>query len=257
MQPAHDDTLRDAIARNAGAVISLPAGGVLRHCKTRLLAAEDDGFWVEAPAAAERPLVDDLMAKATTIGASLKSGHTKVCFTTLIRQFRGQLQVNANTAVDAVMLAWPAQLKAIQRRTDYRVGVPGDAEISVRCWRLGERAFLKDRPPASAELDVSLRDLSVGGTGLTCRLDDGAPKLADDQRLRIVVDHDGRELLLEGRLRHVKPLADANVRLGVQFKKLADDIDGRQTLATLTQIVGRLQRDEVRCRKLSAPRQAG
>src|SRR5687768_4962011 len=144
MKPAHDDTLRDAIARNAGAVISLPSAGLLRHCKTRLLAAEDDGFWVEAPAA-ERPLVDDLMANATTIGASLKTGHTKICFTTLIRQFRGQLRINTDTAVDAVMLAWPAQLKAIQRRTDYRVGVPGDAEVSVRCWRIGEHAYLKDR----------------------------------------------------------------------------------------------------------------
>jgi hypothetical protein len=34
--------------------------------------------------------------------------------------------------------------------------------------------------------------------------------------------------------------------LGVQFKKLDDAIEGRQTRAALTEIIGRLQRDEIR-----------
>jgi hypothetical protein len=32
----------------------------------------------------------------------------------------------------------------------------------------------------------------------------------------------------------------------VQFKKLQNDLEGRQNVAALTQIVGELQRDEVR-----------
>src|SRR4051812_30793507 len=117
MKPAEQDTLRDAVARNAGVVVSLPSAGMLRHCKSRLLAAEEDGFWVEAPAG-ERALVDELMAKAAPIGLALKSSQQKIVCTTIIRQFQVQMQINRETAVDAIMLIWPTQLKAVQRRND-------------------------------------------------------------------------------------------------------------------------------------------
>ena len=254
--PDEKDTLRDAVARNAGAVMSLPAAGLLRHCKTRFLAADDDGFWTEAPAG-EKPLVDDLMGKATPVGVSIKAGETKIVFTTVIRQFRGQFQINKDTAVDAVLLCWPDHLKTIQRRCDYRVSVPRDVEISLRAWRIPDHHYLKERPAASTELNVSVRDLSVGGMGVVCTLDPEAPRIVDNQRLRIVIAHGNSELILEGRVKHIKPLPEGGqFRLGVQFKKLGDDIDGRQTLATLTHIVGQLQRDEIRRRKFAPRRSA-
>lgn len=255
MNSADQDTLRDAVARNAGAVISLPSAGMLRHCKTRLLAGDDDGFWIEAPTA-EQALVDELMAKGAAVGISLKAASTKIVFTTVIRQFRAAMQINTETAVDALLLVWPAQLKAVQRRNDYRVTIPKETEVSIRAWRITEQHYLRERPPAATELQVSLRDLSVGGMGLVCTLTEDCPKVASEQRLRIVIGHANGELILEGRVKHVKDLPNGDVRLGIEFKKLADDFEGRQMLATLTQIVGQLQRDEIRRRRLSTPRSA-
>jgi hypothetical protein len=40
------------------------------------------------------------------------------------------------------------------------------------------------------------------------------------------------------------------VRTGIVFKPLDQDLEGRQTLAALTRIVGQLQRDEVRRHRL-------
>jgi parallel beta-helix repeat protein len=256
MKPADQDTLRDAIARNAGAVVSLPSAGMLRHCKTRLLAGEEEGFWIEAPAE-EQALVDELMAKGAAIGISLKAASSKIVFTTVIRQFRAAMHINKETTVDALLLVWPTQLKAIQRRNDYRVTLPRDAEVSVRAWRITEQHYLRERPPASTQLDVSMRDLSVGGMGLICVLNEDCPKIAQDQRLRIVIGYANGELILEGRVKHLRDLPNGDVRLGIEFKKLADDFEGRQMLAMLTQIVGQLQRDEIRRRRLTTPRSAG
>ena len=259
MTPADTQNLKDAVARNATAVLSLPSAGMLRHHRTRFLGGvDDDGFWIEAPAT-DRPLVNQFRAAQKPVGVSLRAGANKVIFTTLVRQFEPALPVNEHTSVDALLLAWPDQVQAIQRRADYRVTVqPTDGDLRVRAWRIAEHHHLRDRPPASCLIRVALRDLSAGGMGVVYTPGEDAPPLADDQRLRIVVTHGevggGEELLLEGRVRHARPLPGGNYRLGVQFKKLEDDIDGRQTLSTLTQIVGQLQRAEIRRRRIAMSR---
>src|SRR4051794_2914378 len=106
MKSADKESLRDAIARNAGAVLSLPSAGMLRHHKTRFLAPEETGFWIEAPAG-EKGLIDQLTATEHPVGMSLKSGSVKVVFTTMIRSFQEGMQINTDTAVDALLLAWP------------------------------------------------------------------------------------------------------------------------------------------------------
>src|SRR5690349_1818642 len=125
MKPADQQILRDSIARNAGIVISLPSAGMLRHCKSRLLSPDENGFWIQAPAE-EQSLVDELMVSKQPVGISLKSATNKVVFTTVILQFRSAMQINTETSVDALMLVWPAELKAVQRRADYRVTVLQD-----------------------------------------------------------------------------------------------------------------------------------
>lgn len=255
MTPADTQSLKDAVARCGSAVLSLPtADGPLRHHRTRFLVPEEqEGFWIEAPQG-ERTLIDELLAARKPVGISLKTGVNKVIFTTLIHQFEAALPVNETTTVDALLLAWPDQVQAIQRRNDYRVTVqPDDPDVHLRAWRITERHYLRDKPPASAAITVALRDLSVGGMGLIYTPDPEAPeKLPDNQRLRITLSHGrGEELILEGRLLHSRAVPGENYRLGVQFKKLADDIEGRQTLAALTQVVGQLQRTEIRRKRIA------
>jgi len=261
MTPADTQSLKDAVARSGPAVLSLPVDGALRHHRTRFLMPEDqDGFWVEAPQG-QRPLIDELLAGKKLVGVSLKAGDHKVVFTTVIREFESGLPVANNTAtVDAVLLAWPDQVQAVQRRNDYRVSVePNDADLHLRVWRIADHHLLRDKPPASALIKVGLRDLSVGGMGLvyTPDPDPSAPRVVPDQRLRIAISHGrGEELILDGRVRHARTLPAENYRLGVQFKKHEDDFDGRQALAALTQIVGQLQRTEIRRKRLELSRKS-
>ena len=260
MTPADTQTLKDAVARNGAAVLSLPSAGMLRHHRTRFLGTPDDadGFWIEAPQG-ERPLIDALQAGKKPVGVSLRApgAGNKIIFTTLVREFEAALPVNDQTTVDALLLAWPDQAQAIQRRADYRVTVqPDEADVRLRVWRIPEHHHLRDKPPASLLIKASLTDLSAGGMGVIHTPGPEEPKLADDQRLRIVLIHGDKaeELVLEGRVRHVRPLPGDNHRVGIQFKKLEDNLDGRQTLATLTQIVGQLQRAEIRRKRIKLSR---
>lgn len=244
MKPADDQHLQGVIARNAGAVISLPSAGMLRHHKTRFLGPQDGGFWVESPRG-EKGLVEQLIAGSQPVGMSIKANPNKIIFTSLIRQFQEGMQINRHMTVDALLMRWPEQVVSIQRRDDYRVMVPGDAELQMRAWRIAEQHILRDRPLPSTELAATLRDLSVGGMALLWdRKED--PPLAEDQRLRITLDYEGGQILLEGRVRHMRPLASGLWRLGVQFRAMENDLTGRQALASLTHLVGLLQRDEIR-----------
>jgi hypothetical protein len=260
MTPADTQTLKDAVARNGAAVLSLPSAGMLRHHRTRFLGTPDDadGFWIEAPPG-ERPLIDALQGAKKPVGISLRApgAGNKLIFTTLIRQFEAALPVNDQTVADALLLAWPDQVQAIQRRADYRVTVhPDQGDVRLRAWRIPEHHHLRDKPPASLGIKLSLRDLSAGGMGVVHTPGPEEPRLADDQRLRIVLIHGDKdeELILEGRVRHVRPLPDDTHRVGIQFKKLEDNLDGRQAMATLTQIIGQLQRAEIRRKRLKLSR---
>ncbi|HEY7120013.1 MAG TPA: PilZ domain-containing protein [Tepidisphaeraceae bacterium] len=256
MQATDIQMLREAVSRNAGAVVSLPSAGLLRHHPTRLLLGSDEGFWIQPPPASETPLVEELMTGRKPVGVSLKNGLTKIVCTSLILRREPRLEINPQTAVEALLLMWPDELQAIQRRADYRVTLPEDGDIAIRVWRMAEHAHLRDRPLPSTLLKAAVRDLSVGGMGLDFTPGPDDPPVAAEQRLRVAVIHPEGELVLEGRVRHARPQSDGSVRLGVQFKRLADDLSGRQTMATLTQVIGQLQRTEIRRRKLALPRRS-
>lgn len=250
MKEADHELLREMVARNAGAVISLPSAGMLRHCKTRFLAPDDNGFWIEAPCE-EIALVNELIGKAQPVGMSIKANPNKIVFTTLIQQYLSSMQINAQTAVDALLMAWPDQVVAIQRRADYRVSVPSDAEVQLQVWRIPEHHVLRDRPQPSTQINATMRDLSVGGFAFCWNKRETDPMPVNDQRLRIAIGYAGGDILVEGRVRHFRPLPSGQIRIGAQFRKLESDLEGRQSLAALTQLVGLLQRDEIRRHRLT------
>jgi hypothetical protein len=247
------DILNDAVARNAGIVLSLPSAGLLRHHKSRFLSESPEGFWVES-IPSERPLVEELIRTQQPAGISFQSGTTKVVFATPVLRLDLAYRVNDETETPALLMAMPAEVKAIQRRHNYRVAVPAGSDISVKVWRIPERAYLRDRPMAAQQVKCEVRDVSLGGLGVVFRGEEGQPpKVSEEDRLRVEVTFGDLAFLLEGRMR--KPTAAANtdpsmIRSGIVFKPLDQDIEGRQTLAALTRIVGLLQRDEVRRHRL-------
>lgn len=257
MADNNEEILRQAVARNLGAVLSLPSAGMLRHCKSRFLAELDGGILFESPVT-ESALITELIAKQQPCGVSFRTGVNKVMFAAPIIRAESAWHMNADSVVDAVLLQFPTQIKSIQRRSNYRVEVPPDCEMSVRVWRIGERAYLKEQPMAALEIKTVVRDLSTGGVGVRFSgKDKEPPVVGTEDRLRILMTYQNESLIMEGRMRApTARTADNSVVTGIHFKKLENDLEGRKMLATLTRIVGELQRNEVRRIRLGLAKSA-
>jgi hypothetical protein len=259
-----EDQLRplwEAIDRCAGAVVSLPTGGGLRHFKSRFLRADEAGFWVQSPG--DDPLlVEHVIALRQLAGVSFMAGQAKVVFAAGVLERRADFCMDETGEIEALLLKWPEGVRAVQRRSNHRAKVPSTSIASVRAWRLSKYAALRDRPAASAELEVRARDLSIGGIGLlvmppvvkqpmagqTIPIPEGprTAGLSVEQRLRVEIRYEELEILVEGRVCHVRESPDLVQRIGVQFKYRHEAIDGKQILWKLTRVVGHLHREEVR-----------
>src|SRR5262249_28417183 len=146
------------------------------------------------------------------------------------------------------------EIRSIQRRNAYRAHVPSSGELMVKLWRIPEHVYFKDRPGTPQELPAQPIDLSTGGLGvLIFSRGEDAPRVAVDQRVRILMRfrHED-ELLLEGRVKYLPRTAEPGkaMRCGIQFKKLESNIEGRQILSMLNQIIAELQREETRRARL-------
>jgi c-di-GMP-binding flagellar brake protein YcgR len=251
MPANHLELLTEAVARNCAAVLSLPSAGMLRHQKSRFLSEDEKGIWAEADAG-EFALIEELIVSEIPAGISFKSGQSKIVFATPILEINRQYAVNAHTMTPAVRLAFPDDIKTIQRRHAYRVRNFEGSGLAARVWRMPPRGYLLDRAPAAAEIITRFRDLSMGGMGVTFLGKDGAaPKVTTDDRLRVEIRVGETTLLIEGRMRHPSgPQRPGSISTGIQFKDMSNDIEGRQKASQLTRMLGDMQREEVRRARL-------
>jgi c-di-GMP-binding flagellar brake protein YcgR len=248
------ELLNDAVARNAAAVISLPAGTELHHHKTRFLGRDEQGVWLES-LAGQRGQIEAAIRSANPVGVSFRGDPHRVAFCSRILSIDNSFRLNESYAVEALLLEFPRELTPIQRRASYRVTVPLDAELALRVWRIADQLYIRERPPAAQELPCRIRNISEGGVGVLVQpKSDQSARFTTGERLRLQLVHRDIGFIIEGRVRHAETLPDgaaaAGVYVGVQFKKLENNLEGRQVLASINAIIGELQRDEVKRTRL-------
>jgi hypothetical protein len=241
----HHQTLADAVARSAAAVLSISCSGKIRNFKTRFLGESEMGIWIEVPDLAGG-MAKNVYSVNQEIGVSFLTNHRRLSFVTTIVQIDPEFRINQTVTTTAIQVAPAAEIKVVQRRSAYRVTVPSNSDLIVKVWRIANHVHISDRPLASQEIKVQLRNLSTGG--MLIQLADSQPrsrKLAAEQRLRIELRYQELELILDGQVRCDERPGESNLA-GIIFKIDGDDLDGRQDLAALTRIVGDLSQDEVK-----------
>ena len=247
MSDTPGNILNEAIARNCAIVLSLPSAGMLRHYKSRFIGDAPNAVWVEAEAA-EHALIGELISTGANVGVSFKRAHDKVAFTAVALQYEANHAINDLTTVAALLIARPQEVKAVQRRNNYRVKVFEDFELQGKIWRVAPRVNINERPMPSQQVAIELKDLSLGGMGVLIRGTNGQPpKISTEDRLRIELQRGEATLLLEGRMRPPSgPQPAGEISAGIRFNEMATDLEGRQKLGQLTRILSELQRQEVR-----------
>jgi c-di-GMP-binding flagellar brake protein YcgR len=247
MPDKNAEILLNAVERNTAIVLSLPSAGMSRNHKSRLLCEMEGGILIEAPHG-DPVLIADLIKKKTRCAISFNSGAFKIIFASPIRRYVESWKLSGDTTVNALLLEFPAEIEATQRRSNYRVDLPPDSDVSIRVWRISNSESLKDTPVAAKEVTAQVRDMSQAGIGVKLIGKDGAlPKIGTEDRLRVAIVYLGKVLIVEGKLtRAVDGSSGNSIITGIHFKKLEANLEGRQILSQLMRIVGELQRDELR-----------
>jgi len=240
------DSLSAAVAVHGPAVLTVHSNGVFYNGKSRLLANDDNGLWVETPACLI-PLLQTIQGQSIVVHVSFRLNIGSFTFAAPLLLHSNDFRSNNSAAVSALLLMVPPMLAASIKRQSYRVTVFDQTRLQPKVWKIPHGAVLRDHPAPSAELKARVHDLSSDGACLIVHPRAGqAPTIEKDQRFRISFTHQNEELLLDGRARYGLLLPDDSIRVGLQFKRLETDIKSRQSIARLNQVLGELQRDEAR-----------
>ncbi len=241
--------LRDGIDRNSSAMLVMPATAPGEGWRTRFLGQGAEGIWIECPPK-QQLLAETLQRTAKPAAVSFRSGEFVVAFQSPVLGYRPHFKLSAAAEVEAILLAWPEDVRMTQRRAGYRAKVSLDAEIKALAWAIDEETQIEFVPSAPG-IVADLRDLSVNGLGLILRAIKGkSPRVTMGQRMRVELQWREHRVIVATRVRQEpRRLPDGSVRIGLNVEGLDRTIEGRRTLTQITQLVAELQRTEARRRR--------
>ena len=246
--------LRQAVARNLSATLSVPADDAPHTARTRLLAEDGAIVWVDAAPQLE-PIMSAACRNNRSVSLAFRMGGYSVDFESPIVGYVARYPIREDVTVPAVGLKWPVEVRLTQRRGGYRVRTVAASGLSIKAWLEASPAIgptvSRDEPSVRAELC----DLSVGGLSMVLRAKRAADAaavgaMATAQRMRVELTAGGGDaLVLSGQVRQPPlVLPDGAVRVGLHFNAMSQSIEGRRTLSQVGKIVAELQRAEARRR---------
>lgn len=188
------------------------------------------------------------------VGISLKYEYGKFIFETKVIDLEPSPD---GTSGGAMVLAVPDRIEIIQRRSYFRVAVPGSLKVNVLLWHRarnrtpypvprdpGPRAT-NERPATSNEQrdywQGRFIDISAGGAQVAVDIDQG-PDFKEGQfiGLRFTPLPYETPLMLNAQVRNILPTVNGkSICLGLQIVGLEASAEGRQVLARLVGVVER------------------
>jgi c-di-GMP-binding flagellar brake protein YcgR len=241
------DMLRKAICLHVQAVLSLPHENNLKHFKSRMLDERDGGIVMEG-AADQAQILERVIIGGKSCAVSFRYGGTKAAFAARVRCHIPSWNFGNGQIVSAILMDFPRDIKTTQRRASARVTVPDSCPLSLRVWRISQAADLGYEPPSTLEVPAMIRDLSLGGVGVTLvGSDDQPPQIAPNDRLRVRISYDTVVVILEGHVRQATKVGKPNELItGIVFQNHTAGAEGRKKCVQLNRILSELQREEMR-----------
>lgn len=247
-----DQVLNDAAERNLPAVLSAKEEGGWAVCKSRFVAADREQgrlcFEFPGPSALGRPALR--ITPGENIGVAFRRGHKKCIFTATVLA-RQPVALNAQTQVDALEVAWPDEVREVQRRAYYRVSVPGHQNVPVLLWAGGAARRGAVETHESMSYRGRLADISAGGMRLTLTHSKDFPiQLDEPVGVEFQPEPSAPGFLLDAALRHVTLNRDGSLAVGLRFAGLESTAEGRRVLQRLLRVINLFQRQELRRARL-------
>ena len=227
-----DEAILEAIEKQTPAIITVPTANRWITMKTRITKADRAGGVV----ALANPLPEEGQPPAALtpghcLSLSFRRGHRKCMSMCVV------VAVSETVADEAIVIRWPEQLLAVQRRAFFRAEVPAGMNVQAKLWR-GGRA--KRRLVAIGQwpsIVGQLTDCSAGGMRIEVdasvdpEIQVGEPVAVEFSPLKEV-----GQICLDANFRYRLPMSSGKVALGLQFVGLESSAAGRQMLLVLGQV---------------------
>jgi hypothetical protein len=171
------------------------------------------------------------------VGISLKYGYGKFIFETKVLGFEPSPDA---TSGGTIVLAVPDRIEIVQRRSYFRVDVPGSLKVNVLLWPRSSRTADGQVPP-SHYWRGRLVDISAGGAQLAIDAAQGQDfKNGQFIGLRFTPMPYETPLMFNAQIRSILPTADGkSICLGLQIVGLEASPEGHQVLQRLCNVVER------------------
>ncbi len=227
-----DETILEAIQKQTPAVITVPLASRWVTLKTRISKADQAAGLIALGSLQpeEGQPVPDL-TPGQCVSLTFRRGHRKCMASCSV------VSVFPDQPEQALVLRWPAEILAVQRRAYFRAEVPAGLVVPARVWR-GGRA--KRRLVAIGQWPSvvgQLADCSAGGLRLDVepadnpQIEIGEPVAVEFSPLKEV-----GQICLDANFRYCLALPSGKVALGLQFVGLESSAAGRQMLLVLGQV---------------------
>ncbi len=239
IDPVHErsqeEILREAIARQSPLALSCRVADGWAGFNSRFLEESRGpaGLLIEYPWS-DGQYVPELV-EGQTLGLSFRRGARRCVFSSNLLGVRRLVIEGAE--VPAVLVDWPTQIVAWQRRLDYRAPAPRGRQIPVT-------ARLND-DPTTASFTGELFDISAGGMSIGFPLTEYPRWEANDIvccRWSPAPDHPPIEVV--GRVRHAHRGRDS-FRIGIQWHGLETTEAGRAILDRIIDLCAEFQQVEI------------
>ncbi len=236
-QPVASERIRDTIEvsalRNAPLALTCRVQDTWQNLRSRFLGMRSGHVWIEYPQGqAGQPAPE--VGLGQKIGVSFKQRHHKYVFSSAVRE-TATIQLDAETAVRGLSVAWPAYMHQLQRRMFVRVDVPHDNQVFVDFWEGG-----LDHEPSEDLRDKlmyhgQLVDLSIGGFQVRL-LGDVDPRFMAGAPMGVtLLFGDNESIRVDAQFRHTNP-DEFGTTLGMQIVGLNETARGRKSMDRIGEI---------------------
>jgi len=241
--------LQAAIDHKVTAIMSYLSKGKWHVAKVIATALEADKLSVQTAQSREKQHPININVDQP-VGVSFKYEYGKFVFDTTVL---GLEPAQSGCTGGTVVLAVPAEIEVIQRRSYFRVEVPKTLKVNVTLWH---RKSGKETPEQNSEMGGGrygrgrLVDISAGGAQILLDAPGDAPaggSTAEPQfrtgqfvGIRFTPLPYETPLVLNAQIRNALPRAgDDSIYLGLQIVGLEASAEGHQVLARLVSVVER------------------
>jgi len=227
--------LRLAVTEQMGAEMSHLTKGKWHSMEVFFSGLKDKNLYIET-IATEKPQSFNIQVDQP-VGISFKKDYNKYIFESVVAGFQ---PCQTGSGGGRIVLALPDHVEKFQRRSYFRVALPGGLKVQVLFWHRGYHDECNDIP-GEDYWKGRLLDLSAGGMQIAVSIRQ-KPNFRTGQfvGMQFTPMPYEKPLLLEAQIRHIAPTADEkNLCLGVQMIGLEASVEGREKLCKLCTVVER------------------